>query len=285
MKQRQHRFNEIDGIVKYTHPSVKYKFENKIGDGSASKIYKCKNFITNEYVVIKRIHKSEEWKAELYILKLLVNTNKLLEFKDVYICDRFVYIVTKFYDGYDLFEHIDINVPLGEEYTKKLIREMVTCLKESHDLGIVHLDIKCENYMVIDMEPPNLVLIDFGHAEKMGSINEIKKGYSKYGTCFYLCPEGYDNIYSVKSDTWSLGVSIYLFLTGDYPFEGDDKDYEHNVKNNNIITDKFFKDISKDKDTILSKDASELILGCLNPDPTKRFSVQDIINSNFLKEK
>ena len=277
MKKQQQKFNEIEGFINFSHPSTKYTFEKKIGDGSASKIYICKENDTNTKVIIKRIHKKEEWKSELHILKLLTNTKKLLEFLDIFISDRFVYIVTKFYEGFDLFEHIDINVPLGEEYTRLLVREMAICIKECHDMGIAHLDIKCENYMVLDMNDPNLILIDFGHAEKI-ELDQYKQGFSKYGTSFYLCPEGYHNMYSFKSDTWSLGICIYLFLTGDYPFDGnDDDEYEYNSKNCNILTNKTF--LKKN----ISKEATELIMGCLQVDYKKRLNIEQVLNSSFLK--
>ena len=112
---------------------------------------------------------------------------------DFYETGRFVYIITKFYRGKDLFDHIDINVPYPEDYSKLLIKEMGECIKVCHDKGVAHLDIKYENYMVKQMVPvPILVLIDFGHAEKIEQ-NVIKRGYSKYGTSFHLCPEDIKN--------------------------------------------------------------------------------------------
>ena len=267
------RFHEPNNVINYTNPNEKYIFEKKIGDGSASKIYICSEKETGERCVIKRIHKKEEWKSELYILKLIKeNTKNLLEFKDFYFGERYVYIVTQFYEGFDLFEHIDVNVPLDEKYCKKLFKSMIECTKECHDLDIAHLDIKCENFMVKSMEEVKLILIDFGHAEKIKS-NELTQGYSMYGTCFYLCPEGYDNYYSMKSDVWSLGVCLYLFITGDYPFHGDDEEYEDNVLNGRLIMDYFDN---------MSEEASELIIGCLEMDPRKRYSIEQILDSKFL---
>ena len=233
------RFNSVRPHINYGHPCPNYRFTKKIGDGSASKIYKCQRTASvgdNELCIIKVIHKSEEWKAELNILKMLKKSDRILGLMDHFISDRFVYIVTQFYEGFDLFDHIDLNVPLSEEYSLKLLREMAICVKECHDQNIAHLDIKCENFMVRKMDPPQLVLIDFGHAEFIDK-KQIKQGYSKYGTCFYLCPEGYFNYYSSKSDIWSLGICLYLFITGDYPFYGDDDEYEKNVVNKNIKID------------------------------------------------
>ena len=257
------RFRKLPNIMQYTHPNEKYEFQKKIGDGSASKIYISKGRGDDREYIIKRISKGEEWRAELRILKMLKDSDRLLKFIDSYFSDRFVYIVTEFYPGFDLFEHMDINVPFKPDYAKKLIKEMALCIKELHDLKIAHLDIKCENFMVRSMDPPRLILIDFGHAEKIEP-NEIKLGYSKYGTCFYLCPEGYTNYYSMKSDIWSLGICIHLFLTGDYPFEGDDRDYERNVVKQHLCLD-------------TTDGYDELIKSCLEYNPQKRWDIEKVL--------
>jgi serine/threonine protein kinase len=249
----------------FKHPGIKYKFLKKLGDGSASKIYSSENIETKEMVIVKRINKNEEWRQELNILKSLEHP-KILEFLDFYETGRFVYLVTKFYEGKDLFDHIDINVPYPEDYSKLLIREMGECVKVCHEQGVAHLDIKCENYMVNNMLPnPNLVLIDFGHAEKIEQ-NVIKRGYSKYGTSFYLCPEGYSKLYSTKSDIWSLGICAHLILSGDYPFHG------YRCREGEIVLDKN-----------LTPEASDFISKCLEYEPEDRFTIQEFLDSEFLK--
>lgn len=254
------KFNKIKPYIDYSHPGwFGYHFTTKIGDGSASKIYKCTK--ESNVFITKRIHKREEWKTELAILKLLRNsqaTDKLINLVEYFISDRYVYLVTDYYGSHDLFDHIDANVPLPEDYALALLGEMANCVRECHKLNIAHLDIKCENFMVTSMNPPKLVLIDFGHAEYVHK-NELVEGYSRYGTCFYLCPEGYSNHYSMKSDIWSLGICLYLFLTGDYPFDGDDDEYEENVLDNNIIMD-----------DQLSPKVLGILSRCLAPNPRDR---------------
>lgn len=257
-------------IKSYKHPDIKYNFIKKLGDGSASKIYISENKETKEKVIIKCISKKEEWKAEYNVLKCIqsLDSPNLLKLLDLYETYRFVYIVTEFYDGKDLFDHIDLNVPYPESFAKMMIKEMALRIKECHDNDIAHLDIKCENYMVRKMTPtPDFVLIDFGHAEKID--HETKKGYSKYGTSFYLCPEGYDKIFSKKSDIWSLGVCAHLIISGDYPFDGHSSDY--------------FRSGYLSIDNKLSKDAQEFIINCMKFSPEDRYSIEQVIDSPFLR--
>ena len=198
-------------LMKVEHsPSInkRYIYSKKLSDGSASKLYIAQDTISNKEVIIKKISKKEDWRSELRLLKILKKNNaqNLLTYLDFYENYRFAFIVTQFYNGFDLFEHIDINVPYSEQNAKNLFYEMLLCTKECHDLDIAHLDLKCENYIYHKIgNKRKLILIDFGHAELMSTPKTIdtktkyfiKKGPSNYGTCFYLAPEGYHRFFSI----------------------------------------------------------------------------------------
>lgn len=250
-------------LKKYSNPSNKYKFIKKMVDGSVSTIYlgSCKE--TGKRVIIKRIPKKEEWMSELDIIKSLPTNDKLVQYLSHFIMERYVYIITSFYEGYDLFEHIDINVPYKEDMAVMIIREMARCIQICHNVGIAHLDIKCENFMVTSMNPPRLILIDFGHSERVER-NRVVYGSFNYGTYYYLCPEGYSKYFSFYSDIWSLGICSYLILTGEYPKENKKT---HNVES---LSDK------------ISDLARDFLEGCFRFNPEDRFSIEEVINHKFL---
>ncbi len=269
--------NCIDHFIHNEYPNNRYKFISKISDGSASKLYKALDTTNNTNVIIKKIKKNEEWKNELNILKILKNSSpKILNINDFYESNRSAYIVCELYKGHDLFEHIDINVPYPKSIAKNLIKEMILCLKECHDRNIIHLDIKCENYIVSRVSDTNkyeLVLIDFGHSIDVKDKDPSKIHYgSTYGTIFYICPEGFENYYSYKSDIWSIGICAHLILTGDFPFySSDDKNYEKNVRNGNII-------ISKK----LDPETRDFLNKCLEYDPMNRYNIYQLLDHSFL---
>jgi serine/threonine protein kinase len=257
--------NNNDNEERTEYPNNKYSYIKKLGDGSASKLYLALDNLTNTKVVIKKISKNEEWRSELNILKILKNSSKrILNYIDFFESSRFAYIVTEYYKGFDLFEYIDINVPYEEEYANKILKEIILCIKECHDKNIIHLDIKCENFMVRNMNTIDILLIDFGHAEKL-SPGVIENGYN-YGTCYYLCPEGYSRVISDKSDIWSIGICYYLLLTGEYPFDGDDDEYSRNVKNGDIKLSRK-----------LSPSARKIIDACLNYNPKLRPDINQLL--------
>jgi serine/threonine protein kinase len=259
------------------YSSDRYKYIENIIDGSASIIYKAYDKKLVKNVIIKKIKKNEYWRKELEILKLMKNktSDRILKFSDYFESHKRSYIVTDFYDGHDLFEHIDLNAPYNEHKGIKLLLEMAKCIKECHDNKVIHLDIKCENYMVNsdylfkDFDTlGKIVLIDFGHADVSDThnIDKIRKWYS-YGTTYYLCPEGYFNNYSSsKSDIWSLGICMSLILTGDYPFLGSSKSYYRNSLIPNVSLAKKISDKTE-----------KLLLKCIDPNPFKRPTIDNFI--------
>jgi len=270
------RTNDTSSDVSY--PSSRYLSTKNLGDGSASTIFEGYDLQDKKKVIIKKISKREYWRKELEVLKKLSDSTsgRLLKYLNFFESQRCSYIVTEFYVGFDLFEHIDLNVPYSTRKALLLGLEMAKCVKECHDINVIHLDIKCENYMVkserlfdADRDIPNIVLIDFGHAEIIPegeSIEKLRKGYS-YGTSYYTCPEGhYEKIHSSKSDTWSLAICLCLLLTGDYPYTGKKDEYYKNSVIDNVS-------LTQD----MSTKVSDLLVDSLNSIPFKRPTIDTFI--------
>jgi serine/threonine protein kinase len=280
----------VNSTLKDTeYPTKKYNFIKKIADGSIGTIYKGYDTVNEKYVIIKCISKKQAWRKELIILKYISSIDEsknhfLLNIIDFFESDRYAYIVTEFYDNHDLFEHIDINIPYTKDIGYKIVYKMAKCIQFCHENNLLHLDIKCENYMVRNMfdvynenkdsKSVELTLIDFGHSERVNpneSINKLRRGHN-YGTAFYLCPEGYQKIYSAKSDIWSLGVCIYMIFTKKYPFDGfqndDEKKYLYNASKGNYI----------DQEVELGRDLNNILKRCLDPEPRNRPDIDEVVN-------
>ena len=89
-----------------------------------------------------------------------------------------------------------------------------------HSHGIVHRDLKPEN-ILIDKEQDNILkLIDFGTASKYKKESEKMKGLK--GTSYYVAPEVIGGDYDERCDVWSLGIIMYILLSGVPPFDGPD---------------------------------------------------------------
>ena len=89
-----------------------------------------------------------------------------------------------------------------------------------HSQGIVHRDLKPEN-ILIDREQDNILkLIDFGTASKYNKKSEKMKGLK--GTSYYVAPEVIGADYDERCDVWSLGIIMYIMLSGVPPFDAAD---------------------------------------------------------------
>ena len=89
-----------------------------------------------------------------------------------------------------------------------------------HDNNIVHRDLKPEN-ILIDVEMNYLLkLIDFGSSVEFNKGKEVLKTVN--GTSYYIAPEVLNKNYDERCDVWSVGIILYILLSGKPPFDGVD---------------------------------------------------------------
>jgi serine/threonine protein kinase len=98
------------------------------------------------------------------------------------------------------------------ELFRKIVYQMIQSVEFLHSRGLIHNDIKLENFVVFGTQTePIIQLIDLGTAD---SGND-----GRMGTLEYASPEKFSgDPITTKTDIWSLGVSVFLALTGQRPF-------------------------------------------------------------------
>ena len=91
---------------------------------------------------------------------------------------------------------------------------MLSAFQYLHKENIVHRDLKAENLMLDDQH--NLKIIDFGLSNDMTGKEYLD---TQCGSMAYSAPEllGSYN-YGKEVDIWSIGVCLYVLLTGSLPF-------------------------------------------------------------------
>ena len=104
-------------------------------------------------------------------------------------------------------------------------KQILLAIEFMHDNGIIHLDLKPENILLVNNlidDPVNnyrtssnesLKIIDFGLAKNMGTKDKIS--IRMCGTLEFISPEVMRSSHaSYASDMWSVGVIIYLMISG-----------------------------------------------------------------------
>lgn len=97
------------------------------------------------------------------------------------------------------------------------------------------------------------------------------------GTPYYIAPEVLRGYYGIECDIWSLGVLLFLLLTGDYPFDGDNRS-------------EVFEKIKKGKYSLdcaqnhISKAGKDLLSKMLTKDPKKRITAENALNHPWFSQ-
>ena len=272
-----------DVIVSDTHqdPEKLYEKVKLLGDGSFGEVWLVQNKILKKEYAMKVIEKSpysntKQIINEINILKTLDHPNilKILEFhldKDKF------YIITDYCPEGELFHEISKRGKFSETETAFIIYQILQAVRYCHKMRIVHRDIKPENIMIYEREKNGLLhikLIDFGTAKIFEAGNKQK---ALVGSSYYIAPEVLRGKYDEECDLWSIGVIMYIMLTGSPPFNGEDDDEILRA----VSIGKY--DTTMDTYTPLSDNAKNLISRLLTYNPTDRITAEQALSHPWFK--
>lgn len=110
---------------------------------------------------------------------------------------------------------------IPEADVKQVLRQMLWAVAYLHALRIVHRDIKPENFLLYgaqdSMQDTVIKLCDFGTATQL--TEKRPRSMVNIGTLSYTAPEVYEHKGAeLPADMWSVGVVVYVMLTGTNPF-------------------------------------------------------------------
>ncbi|XP_012259281.2 serine/threonine-protein kinase D3 isoform X2 [Athalia rosae] len=164
---------------------------------------------------------------------------------------------------------------LSERITKFLITQILIALKHLHSKNIVHCDLKPENVLLSsNSDFTQVKLCDFGFARIIG---EKSFRRSVVGTPAYLAPEVLRNKgYNRSLDMWSVGVIVYVSLSGTFPFN-EDEDINEQIQNAAFMyPPTTWREISSD--------AIDLINNLLQVKQRKRYTVDKSLQHVWLQD-
>lgn len=105
----------------------------------------------------------------------------------------------------------------------RLARQVLCALDAVHAAGLLHRDVKSDNLLVTMTPDPFITLIDFGLSRLLHADGGAS-GASLSGSFGYMAPEQYEaGRLSPSTDLFSFGVVLFELLTGELPFQGEDR--------------------------------------------------------------
>ncbi|CAL1169936.1 unnamed protein product [Cladocopium goreaui] len=172
-----------------------------------------------------------------------------------------------------------------------LVKQMAAAIRYIHSMGIVHRDIKLENWVFASPAQERLKLIDFGLATRIVGSEGHSEGRTRKltqmcGTCYYVAPEiiGLKNGtickgdgYAQEVDVWALGVLIYMLVSGMPPFNGKNHaDVIWNIANFKYCDDPLADAFVGPRWENVSTVCKDLIQRCMHRDPEKRLTAAGV---------
>jgi len=150
-------------------------------------------------------------------IMLSVDHPHIVRLVDVYETKAELHFVMECAEGGELFDRMVQQGNFSEKDASEAARQMLCVVSYLHGQGIVHRDLKPENFLYESKGSSHLKLTDFGFSRYWDGSSPM---WERCGTLAYTPPEGLQRSYSSKIDMWSLGVIVFMLLSGYAPFEG-----------------------------------------------------------------
>ncbi|MFE3283774.1 protein kinase, partial [Streptomyces sp. NPDC059233] len=214
----------------------RYQLRDLLGEGGMAAVYLAYDTALDRQVAIKTLHTElgreqsfrERFRREAQAVAKLSHTNIVSVFdtgEDEFEGSLMPYIVMEYVEGQPLGSVLQADIAqygaMPADKALKVTADVLAALETSHDMGLVHRDIKPGNVM---MTKRGVVkVMDFGIARAMQSgVTSMTQTGMVVGTPQYLSPEqALGRAVDARSDLYSVGIMLFQLLTGRIPFDAD----------------------------------------------------------------
>ncbi|CAF1362027.1 unnamed protein product [Rotaria sordida] len=292
----------------------KYKLtEELLGTGAHGVVKTCRDRVTKQEYAVKIISKARHPNRtrvfkEIDIYYHCRGCENILSIIDFLEDDDYFYLVFQKMAGGPLLNHIMKRGRLTEREASLIVRDIANGLNFLHSKGMSHRDLKPENILVEradSLVPIKLCDFDLGSAIRLNSNKTTPittpELSTPVGSVEFMAPEVVDawtslegslQIYDKRCDLWSLGVIIYIMLSGYPPFygtcghtcgwtKGEECEQCQSLLFERIQNGEFD---FPDKDwRYISNDAKDLIKHLLVRDASFRLTAAEVLQHSWIK--
>jgi eukaryotic-like serine/threonine-protein kinase len=250
-----------------------YQILDELGSGGMGRVWRVRNVITDRVEAMKVLLPDLAGRQELAArfqreIKLMASLNhpNIAALRTAFTADNQLYMVMEYVEGTTLADKLE-HGPIPVNDAVNYISQVLSAVGYAHQQHIIHRDIKPANMM---LTPQGVIkLMDFGIA-RAGEERSLTMTGTTMGSLSYMSPEQVKGeATDARSDLYSVGVSLYEFVTGQRPFTAS-SDYS--------IMAAHVKETPKPPVELhpgLPAALNEIILMAIAKDPAQRFQSAD----------
>ncbi|XP_066267181.1 peripheral plasma membrane protein CASK-like isoform X15 [Branchiostoma lanceolatum] len=268
-----------------------YELCEIIGRGPFSVVRRCIHRESGQQFAVKIVDvakftsspglSTEDLKREASICHMLKHPH-IVELLETYSSDGMLYMVFEFMDGADLCFEIVKRASSGFVYSEAVsshyMRQILEALRYCHDNNIVHRDMKPHCVLLATKEnSAPLKIGGFGVATNVPDNAFVSGG--RVGTPHFMAPEIVRrDPYGKPVDVWSVGVMLYILLSGNLPFNGTkDRLFDAIVKGRYHMNPRQWDHVSEQ--------AKDLVTRMLELDQNERITVHETLQHPWIKDR
>ncbi|MBA4190473.1 MAG: hypothetical protein C0467_21005 [Planctomycetaceae bacterium] len=207
------------------NPFGRFHLVRPIGEGGMAVVYEAEDTRLGCQLALKLSHAAEDSAIERFYRE----ARFAQRLHHPYVCPVYEcgeingqhYLTMPLIEGTNLDKRTGLAQTWPEKDAIELIRRLALALQSVHDAGVIHRDLKPHNVMLRPSGEP--VLMDFGLArDRTGHERPLTAPGTALGTLAFIAPEqahGNHDELCPATDVYSLGVMLYLLLTGRVPFD------------------------------------------------------------------
>lgn len=155
--------------------------------------------------------------------------------------------------GGELYDEIVKRGSFTECDACTILRQVLSATAYLHENGIAHRDLKPENLLISSVECLEVKIADFGLSKDFSQANAMT---TCCGSPSYVAPEVLQQgVYNNSCDIWSIGVILYVLLSGFLPFFGDTQEelFDKILTGSYSFSNKVWDDISPTAKDLVTK--------------------------------